>query len=216
MLYDKLGEEFPKRRQKKLVNIGVDLSSKAPESKLATSELVQFYKEEENALVQVGEHLLSVNQLRPYGLWEDFRGMIERVFKLYLQTANPSSLARIGLRYINVVELDAQHVELEEFFKFRPNFGDSLPTEYSGFISGVETPFEGGRDLQRLVLTLQGRPTPTSTSILLDIDYGLVRAEEVTLDDALKWVETAHGYVETTFESCITDALRKMFEQEGQ
>ncbi len=214
MVYQKLEEEFPDRRQKKQFHVDVSLGSTEPESKTATSELTQFYKEDETALFQVGEHLLTINKLKPYGVWEDFRDMIQEVLAVYRDVAQPVGLTRIGLRYINIIQFNTPRVTLEDYFKFYPSLGDDLPEEFANFITGVDTLCEDGRDLQRLVMTKAGPPAKDSTSIMLDIDYGLTKPTEVPMDDAIDWVETAHGHVESTFEACITDALRAQFEEE--
>jgi uncharacterized protein (TIGR04255 family) len=46
---------------------------------------------------------------------------------------------------------------------------------------------------------------------ILDLDYYLAQPKAVSLEDALKWADTAHEEVENIFESCIKDPLRIIF-----
>jgi uncharacterized protein (TIGR04255 family) len=121
-------------------------------------------------------------------------------------------LERIGLRYINHIELPAQGVELAEYFEFYPSIGQRLPQQMVAFLTAVEFSYADGRDHCRVELTripaLGGR-----SLFRLDIDYFLARPGAVKPAEALAWVEEAHSQVEEVFEGCITDKLREMFEE---
>jgi len=47
---------------------------------------------------------------------------------------------------------------------------------------------------------------------MLDIDYSLTKPQNILLDQTMDWVNKAHDNVETTFEGCISDPLRELFE----
>jgi uncharacterized protein (TIGR04255 family) len=133
--------------------------------------------------------------------WESLQAAIE-----------VQGLARIGLRYINHIELPAQSVGLAEYFEFYPYVGQRLPHQTVSFLAGVEFAYADDRDRCRVQLT----PIPGSggkSLFMLDIDYFLARARAVEVVDALAWVEEAHDRVKEVFEGCITDKLREMFEE---
>jgi uncharacterized protein (TIGR04255 family) len=48
---------------------------------------------------------------------------------------------------------------------------------------------------------------------MLDLDYFLAEPGEVPLAAVSEWLEIAHDHVERAFEACITDRLRRMFEE---
>jgi uncharacterized protein (TIGR04255 family) len=122
-------------------------------------------------------------------------------------------LERIGLRYINRIELPASKVELGEYFEFYPFVGPNLPQNMESFILGSEFSYAEGRDRCRVQLA----PVPASsggiTAFILDIDYFLAQPEAVKVSEVLGWVEEAHSRVEEVFEGCITDRLRELFEE---
>ena len=49
------------------------------------------------------------------------------------------------------------------------------------------------------------------TAFILDLDYYSNKPQEIEPENALEWIETAHQKVESIFEGCISDPLRKIF-----
>lgn len=163
-------------------------------------------------LVQVGLRLLVVNALKPYPHWKGFKPRIAMVWKILQNTVEVQGLERIGLRYINRIELPAQNVELNEYFEFYPFMGSRLPRHATSFLVGVEFSYADDRDRCRVQLI----PIPPlggegKAAFMLDLDYFLVRSRDVAPTDVLNWIEEAHSRVEEVFEGCITDKLRGMF-----
>jgi uncharacterized protein (TIGR04255 family) len=182
------------------------------QQQIRTSERIIFFTEDKNMLVQVGPRLLAINVLKPYPRWEGFKPRIEMAWESLQAAIEVQGLARIGLRYINHIELPAQSVELAEYFEFYPYVGQRLPHQMVSFLAGVEFAYADDRDRCRVQLS----PIPGSGGkglFMLDIDYFLARPRAVEVVDALAWVEEAHDRVEKVFEGCITDKLREMFEE---
>lgn len=214
LVYEEIRDEFPKKRQAKQVQ--VELSATAEEGiaqKVTTSDRMQFLQEDEKALVQVGPDLLAVNRLKPYPSWEEFVPLIRKGFNAYSKAAPPKGIRRIGLRYINRIEIPGESIKVEDYFRFYPFAGPDLPQEFARFIVGIHIPYEGLRDALRLQLASGTVETTDILTAMLDLDYFLAKPGEVTLDKVFEWVEIAHGHVEEVFEACITDRLRQMFEE---
>jgi uncharacterized protein (TIGR04255 family) len=150
LVYEAVRNDFPKKRA-----VGVDITQQQG----TNSERVQFLQNDEKVLIQVWPHGLSVNHLRPYPSWTDFQPLIKRGFDAYCKAANPKGIHRIGLRYINRIEIPEEKVKMENYFEFYPFTGSNVPKEYSHFI----------------------------------VD--------------------AHNHVEETFEACIKNSLREIFEE---
>ncbi len=174
---------------------------------------MQFLREDEKALIQVDRDLLAVNHLKPYPTWQEFLPLIQQGFDAYCQIANPKGILRIGLRYINRIEVPGQRIELEDYLEFRPFVGSKLPQDFGSFIVGIQVPYERSRDILRLQLTNAATQTPSLVAAVLDLDYFLAQPNQVGIDNVFEWVELAHTHVEEAFEACITDRLRQMFEE---
>jgi uncharacterized protein (TIGR04255 family) len=211
LIYERLRNSFPKRRMTK----SIEGTIVGGTTRLAEIEKVQFLQDDEKALVHVGKDLVSASRLSPYPGWEAFRPLILQAVGAYRSVASPVSLLRVGLRYLNQVHFKEERVELSDFFEFYPFVGHRLPRDHGPFFSGVQFQYEGGRDVLRLQIST-AEPTPGhKIGVLLDLDYILVEASKVALQEIETWLDTAHFRVAETFEACLTEALRTRFRGKG-
>jgi uncharacterized protein (TIGR04255 family) len=215
LVYEKIRDGFPKRRQEKIYETSIAAGPEGIGQQVLTTDRMQFLREDEKALIQVGPNLLAVNHLRPYPTWQEFFPLIRQGFEAYLAAANPQGIQRIGLRYINRIEIPGERVELEDYFEFRPFVGAKLPQDYGPFIVGIQIPFENSRDMLRLQLASATTENPNTIAVVLDLDYFLAQPGEVSKEkeQVFQWIELAHNHVEEVFEACITDRLRQTFEE---
>ncbi|PWH17306.1 MAG: hypothetical protein DDG58_08190 [Ardenticatenia bacterium] len=144
-----------------------------------------------SALVQVGPHLLAVNHLKPYPTWQEFLPLIRKGFDAYCSVAHPKNIQRIGLRYVNCIEIPGEPVVLDEYLTFRPHVGAALLQNDGPFILGIQVPFEHGRDMLQLELTRAAAERPAVFTAILDLDCSLAKPGQVSLDSAFEWVQIA-------------------------
>lgn len=213
LVYEKVQGAFPGKRLVKAVEASISTGPEAIRQEVLTTDRMQFLTQDEKALIQVGRDLLAINHLKPYPTWQHFLPLIRQGFDAYREVTNPKGIRRIGLRYINRVEIMAQPIELEEHFQFRPFVGSELPRDFGPFVVGIEIPYENSRDTLRLQLGSTPVATPNTLAAILDLDYSLARPGQVSLETVFEWVELAHRRVEEVFEACITERLRKTFEE---
>jgi uncharacterized protein (TIGR04255 family) len=212
LVYNLLKDDFPRRRLLKTLESEAAAEAAGIRQQIRLAERMQFLREDEKAFVQVGPDLLAVNHLEPYPTWEEFVPLIHQGFDAYVAVTHPAGLRRIGLRYINRIKLPVAHVELADYFNYRPFVGPGLPQELSSLMVGIESSYNGDRDTLRLQLTTAKPESPDVMVVLLDLDYFLARPESVSLEGAFDWVEQAHARIQSAFEACLTDQLKEMFE----
>jgi len=214
LLYERLKETFPQKEQRMIQEVKLTQELEGLQQQIRTSEHLLFFTEDRKMLAQVGPRLLVVNALKPYPHWEGFKPRIEMVWKSLQETVEVQGLERIGLRYINRIELPAPNVKFDEYFDFYPFVGQRLPQHIASFLAGVEFSYADDRDHCRVQLApIPHSGTEGKTAFILDLDYFLARPRGVAVADALSWVEEAHSRVEEVFEGCITDRLREMLEE---
>jgi len=213
LVYEKLGDPFRKRRLAKVFEASISGGPEGIEQQVKTADRMQFLRDDERALIQVGPNLLAINHLKPYPTWQEFLPLIRQGFDAYLAAANPKGIQRIGLRYINRMEIPGERIELEDYFEFRPFVAPRLPQDFGPFIVGVQIPYEDSSDTLRLQLASATVETPHTVPVMLDLDYFLAQPGRVSPDRVFEWVEVAHSHVEEVFEACITDRLRQMFQE---
>lgn len=212
LVYERLQETYPEREQVRAVESAIQVSEEGVQQNVTTANRVRFRSAGGEALVQVGEHLLSANHLAPYPTWEAFRPMVLEAFEVYRSVAAPTGIDRVGLRYINRISIPGDTVELEDYFRLYPEIGDSLEDRaFTSFLMGIQWPFDEERDLLRLQFASGEPDQPGSVVALLDLDYFLAQPGELRFEDLEAWLEQAHGRVEDVFEGCLRDDLRNLF-----
>ena len=82
----------------------------------------------------IAPNRLSISNYPPYPGWENFCSSIERAYAAYRLIAVPSSIERIGLRYINLINFGINAISQADFFNYYPNIGNSClrTTKMSG------------------------------------------------------------------------------------
>ncbi|QSR87649.1 TIGR04255 family protein [Candidatus Methylacidiphilum infernorum] len=213
LFYEKVKGTFPQREQRVIQEIERSQGPQGLQLEIRPSERIVLFTEDRKRLIQLGPRLLTVNVLRPYPTWQGFKPQIEMAWENLKEILQIEGLERIGLRYINRVELHSSEVKLLEYFEFYPFVGPRLPQNVASFIVGGEFPFVEGRDRCRVQIT----PVPASSegmsAFILDIDYFLAQPRAVKVSDIIDWVEEAHSRIEEVFEGCITDRLRELFQE---
>lgn len=213
LIYTKISEQFPLKQQEQAFQITVTPQLQPVQQLSAGLSKMQFLKSDRSAMVQIGPDLLGVNVLSPYPGWPSFFKLISEQLQIYSEMASPRAFRRIGLRYINAIEVRATRIETTEYFQYYPHLPESIEQEHGPFSMRVVHAYADGRDA--LVVTLSNNPLPSEQlSFILDLDYSLAQFDKVQLGDGLAWVENAHAKTEDMFEACITDKLRKLFEEQ--
>lgn len=212
LVYEKLRRTFPIRRSAKMLSVGIS----EVKGEFRTTDRMHFLRKDEKALVQVGQHLVSINQLKPYTSWQKFLPLIKKGVEAYREVAAPESIHRIGLRYINRIEIPATPIEMEDYFEFRPFIGAKLPQDHGPFMVGIQVVYEDSRDSLKIELSSAHSEKPNVLAATLDLDYFLVKPGAVQLDGVFKWAKVAHARIEDAFEGCITSRLRKIFREVKQ
>ncbi len=214
LVYDKVKSEYPKKRQQNIVEVELRAEQEELAQRLKGGiARMQFLRPDEQALIQVGPDLLTVNHLKPYPTWQAFKARIVHALKIYREVANPKGIRRIGLRYINKIEIPEQGVAIEDYLLAVPKVPEAVPQIFATFVQRVEIPFEQANGMLVLQSGTVRDEHRGGTVFMLDLDFFTLQADKLTLDSAMEWVENAHGQVERTFEACVTDKARALFKQ---
>src|SRR5690242_19766931 len=97
-LYERIKKNFPKVEELPMAKLGGPVPD---ELKFIPAH--RFLTFDGRYLAQIGPQVCSINALKPYSGFEDFEKQIEQVFDGYKDIAEPSTINRIGLRYINLL-----------------------------------------------------------------------------------------------------------------
>lgn len=220
LVYTEVRDEFPKRRDQRDVQLGFRPGDDASTHQIqsAVQHRMQFLREDERSLIQIGRDLLVVNQLRPYPTWADFRAIIDRALGAYRKVVAPVGFRRIGLRYINRLEIpfpeDEDSLEIEDYIQVVPRVPEVLPQAFARWLQRTEILYEADNGVLALMSgSVDDVPERPEARFLLDLDFRTLDPQRVDLDDVLAWIDRAHEHVETAFEASITDRSRRLFQE---
>lgn len=214
LFYEKIKDDFPLKEQRFIKEIELRSESKGIEQRMQTIERILFLNNEKKIFMQISKNILAINCLKPYPSWSKFKPIIEKAFRSFIDIlGNIQKIEKIALHYVNKIEIPKKSFELEDYFEFRPFLGPNMPQDYIDFITGCVLPFMSNRDLCRLRLTGAVPENANNTALILDLIYYLREELSIKADDALSWVDNAHGEIEHIFEGCITNNLRQIFKE---
>lgn len=213
-IHNKLEKDFPNKRELQGFNLAWEAKEESVEQSVRVSDRLIFASEDEKTLVQIGKGIVAVHRLKPYKSWEHFCPLIKQGMNAYFEVVKPEVIKSASLRFINKMKFDSPDVELKDYFNFRPFIGKNLPENYMSFITGIRVPFESDRDALKIVISGKETNEVEPFSLNLDLEYFLLKSGSLTIESVFDWVNEAHNSIEASFEGCITDKLREMFEEQ--
>ncbi len=218
LIFEDIRTDYPQKEQRATQEIIFSMSGAPPtrtHSQIKRQDYAVFLTNDKKSLIQVGPRVLVINRLRPYPIWNDFKLQINYAFDKLMGRVEIRGIQRIGLRYINKIEIQMENklVSLDKYFDFRPFCGERLPQTHGDFIVGCVFPYSDDRDLCRIEITRAMPENEGSLAFLLSIDYFLNKPRNVSPDQTINWIEGAHGEVEKLFEGCILPPLRDIFQE---
>lgn len=212
-LHEKVKEAYPgKPRQQKLLQASFQAVQGQPAGFAVQEGIgrVQLVDAEAKRLLSLGPNVLSINVLRPYDGWDQFKPRVERALRAYVEVSGADNVSRIGVRYINRVALAAADVDLAAHFTCGPAVPPGLPNRVGGFLNRAEYVYD---DDVKLVVTLASIDAAEgSAAFLLDLDVIWEATVPLTIDAALAKVDDLHEREGIAFEALITDKTREVFD----
>ena len=153
---------------------------------------------------------LTVSQLAPYHGWAAFMARFKRDLHLYKRPGVHRAISRVGLRYINRidVQITGNVVELENYLNLYPRVPDAM-----GPIAAYAMQTTFALENIGCIATLNSTPVPSPTlhhtSFMMDID--VYKSSELPVgDDALfALLEQMRAEKNRIFEACITQRARE-------
>lgn len=211
-LFDKLQPSFPERRQTLGLEVKVNSLSLPEPPDYRQIESLQFLSPGGKDIVQVREHSVSVSRLAPYEAWEKYKPTALGVFENFKAVAEESSIARVGLKYINRIVVPKTEIRLEEYFDLYPHVGGKLPQRHGPFMVGVVFPYDDSTDWLQTEITSANPDTPGQYHVLFTLDYYSTHSERVTFTALSSWLETAHERIEDAFHATLKRVTMQLFE----
>ena len=180
-------------------------------------EMVQLVNENKNRIIGIGKDVLSIHMLRPYqdprhsesGGWEEFKKRISQALDAYWKVVIPIGVNRLGIRYINRIDVPDEQIKIGEYFKCALPVVDALPSSQKKFTSRVEYDYGDGVNL---ILTQSSASTSSERfEYFLDLNVVWTNTNSVGRDDTMEKVEDLRNRERIAFEAVITSKTRGLF-----
>jgi uncharacterized protein (TIGR04255 family) len=211
LFFERVREDYPQKAELAGVGIEVQLRPDQAETRsLPVDSRMRFMKADSSRMLQLTRDLLVVNQLRPYPRYEDWRQEVHRAINIYRELASPAGIDRIGVRYINRINLPGPLVRMEDYFRIYPELPQELGAAHGAFMLNLVLSAATPHQLQ---LTLGTAPAeqPGSMGFLLDIYDVAALGGRDAFGEVPGLLDQAHANIVHTFENTITAALRSRF-----
>jgi uncharacterized protein (TIGR04255 family) len=212
--YQKIKSDYSRQEQLRSVGLEMNFTQENVQTKqINRGNMMRFSKEDNFELVQVSENLLTVNKLKPYLGYEHFRKNVEKVLQPYIELAKPTYSERIGMRYIDRIQIPEDSFELDKYFNFSLNFANEEFSKINGISFKVQlTPKHKEHQLFVTLNSVVSSEEGKSEFILDTYDILLLQ-KETDENYILSVLDEAHENIEYIFESVITDSARELFEE---
>lgn len=191
----------------------IDASGEDVQSGTTAEQIGLVFKRRDGLrVVQVRLDGFSYSALAPYDKWESFHKEARRHWEDYRDSVGPTMATRLGVRYINRIDIPSDRVELKDYLRTAIDVSPYLPQMILSHFLQVQVPLSQYGAVATITSTLTPPPKENTTSIILDIDAWRPTEIDLASDgasfvvvDTLESLRRAKNY---TFEACITDATR--------
>ena len=206
IFYGYIRDKFPIKEQLTTIETQID----AQEGKFVQKTLpkLRFSSETRDAVIQIAPDTLSIHQLPPYDGWISFKKRIIEYLELYRESAHPSKLTHIALRYIDHIEVPIEGTELEAYFRVLPQIPHPIPQGFASFLLNVDIPYDSATKALRVSFGTVMPKAQGNVAYVLDLNMFSVDDVVPSDNQIADWLEAAHEQIEVAFDASFTEKTR--------
>ena len=204
-------EKYPTRQNRMYLQGEFSTDPESPPAVGNRSQIgYNFVSADGHQIIQAKLDGFTFNRLTPYETWAKFSIEARRWWDIYREVAQPKSVTRLAVRYINRLDLPLPLEDLTNYLKTVPEISSDLPQGLSAYFMQLQIPYEDIKATLILNQTLVQPPNPNVASIVLDID--LFRVIDVPLNEREMWdyFEQLRQAKNNIFLACITDKTKEL------
>jgi uncharacterized protein (TIGR04255 family) len=213
-LADRLKSVFPTSavQHKGRVTLNLAAGAKPPAMEdLGTSGIV-LHSADRLLAAQLHLDGIALHRLSPYTSWTAIQPCALQVWNEYVSVANPEAVTRLGLRYINRIELPSPPGPLDQYLTSPPTAPPDFPPIITAFFNRITTtdPKRGcSAHITHAIDT-----SPASGLPILYVDIDVFRQGEWTprSNEIEAMLEQLHGFKNELFFSLLTETLIARYE----
>jgi len=216
-LRDLIATEYPHEQERRV--FGTQFEFKPAETEIKQTPLAGkieghlYTSVNKTRVVQFRLDGFSFSRLKPYESWARLREEAQRLWHLYAGATSPEMVTRVGLGYINRLEVPLPILELSEYLTAPPTVPLTLPQSMIAFLSRVAIE---ELSLEALAIITQAadslRPGSTVAPIVLDIN--VTKDVQFSVDSAAVWetLDQLRGFKNQIFFDSVTEKTLELYQ----
>lgn len=163
-------------------------------------------------VAQFGLNGYTYSRLQPYTSWNEMYPEAVRLWREYAKAARPETCSRIGVRYINKIDIPVGGGELSDYLTAPPGVPDGVPDQLAGFLTKVIIQEKDTGISATITQASQVQLDPQSAAIILDIEAHRASDAGVLQDEFEDVLDKLHDMKNRLFFGSLTDDLIKRYE----
>ncbi len=209
-LRDRVAADYPDSVELREAELEVNLTQ--DRNSLTQIHTVTGYRcQRDNKIVQFRLNGFTYNWLNPYARWQDLRDAAKELWEAYYGTAKPVSVTRVGLRYINNVNLPLPFKDFKEYLTAPPSIPSKLPQRVTRFLTRVSIAQDVGALSAVITQAFEGIVGPKHVTVIFDVDTSK-RGEFTNDEEIWQALESLHVFKNEIFFSSLTEKAVRLFE----
>jgi uncharacterized protein (TIGR04255 family) len=212
----KFTKHYPHTVQVQQYDVRLDVQSntnKVPQANLTgRGEGCRLSNDDQTEILLIWPQSFAVSQVAPYAGWEVFHKRFIRDFKALKKELGHRDFARIGVRYINRIDIPSTEpiVEYEQYLNIYPKLPKSLTTQTA---FAVQTELEMADVGANLRINSAAVPSPIAdhASFLIDVDFYCMHDLPKTEKALSEYLDAVRVKKNEVFESLVTNKARQLF-----
>jgi len=211
-IHAQIADRFPVKEERKGGQVTFRVGSTGPtepEFQDLGTQGFFFKSPDERLIAQFRNDGFTLNRLKPYTSWEDLFPIALDLWNLYVATAAPEAVTRIGLRYINHIMLPDGVIELNDYLRAVPPIPEELPQFLGPFQSRLTIHDPDAGCAAHVAQSFEPGHHGRGPTLLLDID-AFREVDMVPGDpEVVATITHLHDFKNKIFFSMVTeDTLR--------
>lgn len=140
----------------------------------------RFQSDDQKHIAQFNRDGFVFSRLEPYQSWQELYEEAMRLWEIYKAQTNPAEIHRLGLRYINRVNLPAGELQFEDYMEAAPATPRDFETPFYGFMHQDTLAVPDHPYAINVIKTLQPPENEaTGIALILDIDVFTIQGAEL-------------------------------------
>ncbi len=204
-------ERYPKKQIRWAFHAEVTAGAQVAAASMQQPIGHQLVSADGKQVVQARLDGYTFSKLAPYDRWESFSEEARRLWGLYRNTARPTEITRLAVRYINRIDIPLPVADFKEFLRTVPEVSADMAQGLARYFMQLQVPLEDVQSLLILNEAMIEPALPGCVSVVLDLDIS--RDQTVPSEESEIWefFEELRLKKNNTFEACITDKTRGLF-----